>query len=174
MTTFSIVRCLLVTILIGLSSKVFCDESASYHISIQSATSHRHRCNGVIYKTNYVLTSAKCISTAKSNGLNVFYGSKTLDVNGSTANVVRIFVHPRFNESLHWYDLAILRIRGVFNTPGVTLPRRAVPLDEALVHSGWKIVKIFAQFHYSHILVEYFTLRSVQREIPIKVPILHH
>lgn len=142
MTALFTVRLLLVVIVTVIPLTVLCDESASYHVSIQNASSRTHRCNGVIYKDNYVLTSAKCIRTATSRDLYVFYGSNTLDAAGSTVNVNRIFVHPSFNESLHWYDLAILEIRGAFNTPGVSLPGRDVPLNESLVHSGWKIVNM--------------------------------
>lgn len=127
-----------------LVSAVISENSVSYHVSIQNASSHSHLCNGVIYKNYYVLTAAKCIRDLEPSDLTVFYGSSKLDdINGTTANVLKVFVHPSFNESLDWYDLAILRIRGIFNAPSIQLPVRDVPLNESLLHSGWKIVNFY-------------------------------
>lgn len=130
-----------------LVSAVLSENFVSYYVSIQNASTRSHLCNGVIYKNYYVLTAAKCIRDLEPSDLTVFYGSSQLaDVNGTTANVRKIFVHPSFNESLDWYDLAILRIRGIFNAPSIQLPMRDVPLNESLVHSGWQIVNVLFWF----------------------------
>lgn len=142
MTASSTLPALLPLFIGLLASYTSAKETASYHVSIQNSTTRSHICNGVIYKNAFVLTAAKCIQTATPGDLAIYYGSSTLDDTGaSTADVRRIYVHPRFNETLNWYDLAILWIHGTFDTTArVTLPGRDVPLNETLVHSGWKIV----------------------------------
>lgn len=117
-------------------------DTASYHVSIQNSSTRLHICNGVIHKTAFVITAAKCVQGITPGQLTIYYGSKKLaDTDASTASVQRIYVHPRFNASLNWYDLAILYIGGTFDTSArITLPKSDVPLNQTLVHSGWKIV----------------------------------
>lgn len=124
------------------NSHLSTDETSSYHVSIQNSSTRLHICNGVIHKTAFVITAAKCVQGITPGQLTIYYGSKKLaDTDASTASVQRIYVHPRFNASLNWYDLAILYIGGTFDTSArITLPKSDVPLNQTLVHSGWKIV----------------------------------
>jgi secreted trypsin-like serine protease len=92
-------------------------------------------CGGTLIDRNSVLTAAHCVNGMRASRLQVTVGRTVLSSNqGQTRAVSRIFIHPRYNNTIKAYDAAVLRLRS--DVSGITPIRLATALQNFLETPG--------------------------------------
>lgn len=142
----TLIRYFIVTILLPIIS------GQEYVVSIQNSKTQTHRCNGVILHERWILTAAKCIKNLQLNEIDIFYGSKLLNKDGTRVGIEIIEINPGFNETRLKDDVALLfttaKINFIANVTGpVILPAIDVPINRTLIVRGWKLTNVSSIFN---------------------------
>lgn len=124
-------------------------EDIPYQVSLrrlfqnETVTSWGHTCGGFIISTDAIVTAAHCIFGRENLKFQVRAGSDLRSQGGQVINVTKIFLHPDYQQTGYYNDIAILKLQSrlQFNSRvwSVALPPRGlrVPDGAPLLASGW-------------------------------------
>lgn len=108
-----------------------------------TVSSWGHTCGGFIISQETVVTAAHCVYGRENMKFQIRAGSDLRSQGGQIVNVTKMFIHPDYQPSGFYNDIAILRLESFleFNRKvwSTALPPKGykVPSGEPLVVSGW-------------------------------------
>ncbi|XP_050095833.1 chymotrypsin-2-like [Anopheles aquasalis] len=106
---------------------------APYIVSIRSVSGSSHLCAGVLIKTNWVLTTARCTGDLTQADLVVLAGSQRLLTNKKPLPISTIVRHPSYSGTTGAHNLALLQL-----VAPITVSSRlgTIELNDAAVVTG--------------------------------------
>uniref|UniRef100_A0A182FLY4 Uncharacterized protein n=2 Tax=Anopheles albimanus TaxID=7167 RepID=A0A182FLY4_ANOAL len=106
---------------------------APYIVSVRSVSGSSHLCAGVLIKTNWVLTTARCTVDRTEADLVVLAGSQRLLTNKKPLAISTIVRHPSYSGTTGAHNLALLKL-----TAPITASTRlgTIELNDAVVATG--------------------------------------
>ncbi|XP_025986033.1 chymotrypsin-2 [Solenopsis invicta] len=121
-----------------------------YQVSLQEKDSSFHFCGGSILNDYYVITAAHCVDGMFPRSIQVVAGIINLsDIKKSIHNVVKIVMHPKYNEfDSYVNDIALIKVKTPFKNSTtvkpVPLPSKnyVVKANDVAVVSGWGSKKV--------------------------------
>lgn len=124
-------------------------EEVPYQISLRrlfqndTVTTFIHTCGGIIVNVDTVLTAAHCIYGRENVPFQIRAGSDLKSQGGQIVNVTKIFIHPEYQQSGYYNDIAVMRLETKLQfgskVQSVQLAPRGykVPDNAPLLVSGW-------------------------------------
>ncbi|XP_049538697.1 chymotrypsin-2-like [Anopheles darlingi] len=106
---------------------------APYIVSVRSVSGSSHLCAGVLVKTNWVLTTARCTIDQTEANLVVLAGSQRLLTNKKPLAISSVVRHPSYSATTGAHNLALLQL-----TTPITVSSRlgTIELTDAAVTTG--------------------------------------
>ena len=109
-----------------------------------SGNGMKNHCSGTLINKKFVLTAAHCLDRVNIQSLSLVFGSDDLKDEDEffrvERDIRRTFVHPKYNDQFHYFDLALIETDSELEFSGgiqaICLPERAILDVDSRMNDG--------------------------------------
>ena len=109
-----------------------------------SANGLKNHCSGTLISKKFVLTAAHCLDRVNTQSLSLVFGSEDLKDQDEffrvERDIRRTFVHPKYDDRFHYFDLALIEVDGDLEYSGgiqsICLPEKAIVDVDSRMNDG--------------------------------------
>lgn len=122
-----------------------------YQVSLRHSMYNTHMCSGVIIAPDWILTSARSVSSFDGGDLLAIYGARRLSGPYYLKQIDKVIVHPKYNTSNFENDIAMLLTKSKIDyktniIDEISLATEPTVDGASVIVSGWGLKNVIIFF----------------------------